>query len=294
MIINKLVFPIRSDGTFVGGAIPVAKLTANNINKDMFYVISPTVGATVVTATFQNNLQSEPPESMNMQVSSLKVSDLVRDTESYYDLIKDWNVWQAFMPSKVLSFVSYNRAGMIGISFNFRQVLTPHIVDVEYRGDISNENYIPIENGYYVIKTPYYTYDDIEFTFNDLLIKNYDEITIRKAILTTTNTATLNYSVDPSVFESEFEELDISLTQSVLHQTNENTTDIKILFDNQDGIYDDIDGVKDRLYVVETDLENIGGGSGNSYEPDGVTIVLNEDNELSVSKNLEIDGGTFI
>ena len=35
-------------------------------------------------------------------------------------------------------------------------------------------------------------------------------------------------------------------------------------------------------------------GGDNSYEPDGVTIVLNEDNELSVSKNLEIDGGTFI
>lgn len=33
------------------------------------------------------------------------------------------------------------------------------------------------------------------------------------------------------------------------------------------------------------------GGEGNSYEPDGVTIVLNEEGKLKVSKNLVIDGG---
>lgn len=35
--------------------------------------------------------------------------------------------------------------------------------------------------------------------------------------------------------------------------------------------------------------KKITGGGG--YEPDGVTIVVNEENKLKVSKNLEIDGG---
>ena len=101
------------------------------------------------------------------------------------------------MPSKVLENVAYNRAGMIGISFNFRQVIVPHMVGQTYRGDIISEDFIPTENGYYIVKTPLFIYDDIEFTFNDVLIKLDDEILIKKAIFTVENTSTLNYSVDP-------------------------------------------------------------------------------------------------
>ena len=86
MILNKLVFPIKIGATFVEGAIPTGKLTGNNINKDMIYVISPVVGATAITATFQNSLQGERAEYMNMSPSSLKVSDLVRESESYYEI----------------------------------------------------------------------------------------------------------------------------------------------------------------------------------------------------------------
>ena len=257
MILNKLVFPIKIGATFVEGAIPTGKLTGNNINKDMIYVISPVVGATAITATFQNSLQGERAEYMNMSPSSLKVSDLVRESESYYDLIKDWNVWQGFMPNKVLGNVAYNRAGTIGVSFNFRQAIVPYMVGQTYRGEIIKDDFVPTENGYYIVKTPLFIYGGKEFTFNDVLIKLNDEILIKKAIFTVENTSTLNYSVDPSVFESEFEGFDISLTESVVHNTNENTTDIKILFNNQSGIYYDIAGVKDRLYVTETDITNL-------------------------------------
>lgn len=254
MILNKLVFPIKIGATFVEGAIPTGKLTGNNINKDMIYVISPVVGATAITATFQNSLQGERAEYMNMFPSSLKVSDLVRESESYYDLIKDWNVWQGFMPNKVLSYVAYNRAGMIGISFNFRQAIVPHMVGQTYRGDIMGEGFIPIQDGYYIVKTPLFIYGGKEFTFNDVLIKLNDEILIKKAIFTVENTSTLNYSVDPSVFESDFEGIDLSATESIVLKVNENTTNIKILFSNQNGIYYDIVELEKRVKQNEDDI----------------------------------------
>ena len=57
MILNKFVFPIKADLRFVEGGIPQGYLTANDINKDMFYVISPTVGDTIIVLTFKTTSQ---------------------------------------------------------------------------------------------------------------------------------------------------------------------------------------------------------------------------------------------
>lgn len=257
MILNKLVFPIKLDGKFVEGAVPVGKLTANDKNKDMLYVISPVVGATAITATFQNTLQTEKKEYANFEPSRLEVKDLVREDESYYELIKNWGVWQAFLPSKALGYVAYNRAGQIGVSFNFRQAIVPRIVGVDYVGEIINSGFIPTQDGYYIVKTPLYEYDGETFTFNDVLIKLDDEILIKKAIFTAENTSTLNYSVDPSIYDSDFEGFDISLTESIVHQVNENTTDIKVLFKNNNDIFFDISELKKRVSINEDEILNL-------------------------------------
>ena len=125
MIINKFVFPIKADKTFVSGALPQGYLTVNDINKDVFYVISPSVGATIIKAKFQNNKQNELPIIVDMLATDIDIKMLVDENASYYDLIKDWNVWQGYFPSKALEYVSYNRAGKIGISFTLKQAILP-------------------------------------------------------------------------------------------------------------------------------------------------------------------------
>ena len=80
---------------------------------------------------------------------------------------------------------------------------------------------------------------------------------------------------------------------------DENNNDL--LETSSDGLYVKHDDTKqDKLIAGENItidpntnvISSSGGnGSGNSYEPDSVTIVLNDNNKLSVSKELEIDGG---
>ena len=230
MIINKFVFPIKADLKFVEGGIPQGYLTANNINKDMFYVISPAVGDTIVSANFQNNVLNEEPVKVEFTPSSLKVSELVSENESYYELVKDWNVWQGFMPSKPLEYVAYNRAGEIGISFNFKQLLVPAIPHgLEVKGFVEQEDFVPTQDGVYVVKIAYYEYGNVEFTYHDLLIKDGNDVIRKGAMTQSGNTGSVEYAVDPSVYGSEYESVDPSLTESILSKLGENSADIKLL-----------------------------------------------------------------
>src|SRR5690554_3024324 len=230
MIINKFVFPIKADLKFVEGGIPQGYLTANDINKDMFYVISPAVGDTIVSANFQNNVLNGEPVKVEFTPSSLKVSELVNENVSYYELVKDWNVWQGFMPSKPLEYVAYNRAGEIGISFNFKQLLVPPIPHgLEVKGFVEQEDFVPTQDGVYVVKVAYYEYDNVEFTYHDLLIKDGNDVIRKGAMTQSGNTGSVEYAVDPSVYDSEYESLDPSLTESILTKLGENSADIKLL-----------------------------------------------------------------
>lgn len=280
MIINKFVFPIKADLKFVEGGIPQGYLTANDINKDMFYVISPTVGDTIISANFQNNVLNEEPVKVEFTPSSLKVSELVSENESYYELVKDWNVWQGFMPSKPLEYVAYNRAGEIGISFNFKQLLVPTIPHgLEVKGFVEQEDFVPTQDGVYVVKIAYYEYGNVEFTYHDLLIKNGNDVIRKGAMTQSGNTGSVEYAVDPSVYDSEYESVDPSLTESILSKLGE------LNEDKQDKL------IAGENITIEDNVISAVGGSDGGYEPDNITIGLNEENKLEVKDNLEIDGG---
>ena len=74
MIFNKFVFSYKSRYVFYRRGIPSGKLSANSINRDIFYVISPAVANTVISASFQNNLQTEGVEKITLMPS--EISDL--------------------------------------------------------------------------------------------------------------------------------------------------------------------------------------------------------------------------
>ena len=311
MIINKLVFPVKLDGSFVEGSIPSAHLTANSINRDMFYVISPKPQDTIVCANFQNSLQSGEPDTVVMLPSEIEVNELVSKDASYYELIKEWNVWQGFLPSLALEKVAFDRASPLGISFSFKQLIKPklpNLIGYEYQGVIDSENFIPSLNGYYYIGLPYYEVAGISFTKNDLLIKTSSEIIRKQAIIQKSNTGTLTYSVDPSVMDGVFEEVKTSLTDSIVSSVSEIKQDLKLIkltfrnyytrdetynrleIDSSLGLLELKDQEQDqRLDNIESVIGN--GGGGNGYEPDGITIVLNEDDKLEVNLKDIMNGG---
>lgn len=301
MIINKLVFPIKANLDYVEGSIPRMKLTANTLNRDILYVISPAVGDTIIKGNFQNSLGGNEIVSSNFELTDIKVSELVGKGESYYELIKDWNVWSSVIPNKAISYISSNRAGGIGVSFSFSEYSIPKIPkEIEFKGEVFETSQIS-GDGVWVVKTTLLEYGGFDFGYNDLLIRLNGDIIQKKSILRRGNTGTINYSVDPSVYDTKFEEVEFNLVEELLGVVNETKSDYLILNNKVELL---VDGKQDKLVagnnitidpntnVISSSGGN--GGGGNSYEPDGVTIVFNENDELSVSKNLEIDGGTFI
>src|SRR5690554_6337328 len=277
MIINKLVFPIKADLSFVEGGIPQGKLTANSINRDILYVISPAVKATVITAFFQNQKQTEDTQQATFVLSDLSIDYLVSKDTSYYELVKDWNVWQTTIPSKALEFISYNRAGKIGISFAFRQLLEPS--GYEGSQEIKSDDFVIHDSGSYIIKIPYYSFLGIDFTYNDVLIYNGGtEVYKKPAIALQGTTGTLEYSVDPSVYMGGYEVIEISLTESILSKLQSLEADS----DNE------IIRVEQRIDVHIQDLDN-----PHNVKADQVEYVPNENVKEAIDRSAKVDEENF-
>lgn len=264
MIQNILTFCVKNDLTYVSGSIPSGKLVANDVNRNSIYLITPYDEA-IVKANFQTNLQSDTPTSvLGILVNGeIEVGELVDTNASYYNLVKDWNIYEFKVPSTTLSFISRNRTGKIGINFSIEQRLVS-MIKVSYgtyKGEITELAQTPIENGYYIIKALGYEYQDsIElksFDLNDILVYNAttDVATKISAYSNRGSSPTALYSVDPSLLNDNFETITPSLTAQIVQQVNDNTGDILLL--NQ-GVLNDgvaITDLQNRMSVAESDID---------------------------------------
>lgn len=233
MILNELVFIVNNNVEFVPGSQPVGKLTANSLNRDFIYFISPFRLGTSVVATFKNELQGKRGETAYLVASNKKVSELVSENKSYYELIKDWNVWQTHIPSKALGLVSHSRANQVSISFNVKEKIVPTIpYGYEYVRDITDIGEVNID-GAYVVKTTQLEVNDIVYNFNDLLLFKYNQYKKRSAVVFGGGTPTLKYSVDPNVYDSEYDlEVDeYSLVDELLGLVGETKDNVDFTYD---------------------------------------------------------------
>ena len=318
MILNKLVFVIRPSGSgkleFVEPFTRDFKLTANSINRDIFYVVAPFAADTYVKATFKSKEQAEKGENVSLRLSELEPKDIINDNLGGFNLIEDWFVWEGKVPSKALGYVSAHRGNEIGLSISFEEKTVPRVpVGVELKGEIVKLDDLDGE-GAYVIKVPALEYDTEEYAFyKDLLIlDNEEEITIKKSIIRRLGTITEHYYVDPNVYDEGWEQIpdeDYEFIPDLIMATGDNKSDIKL-------IYLSLESLDDKVLVLEqhaidTDIElnrlqtnkqdklvagnniSIVGNtiSANSNEPDGVTIVLNEDDKLEVNLKHIMNGG---
>ena len=108
-----------------------------------------------------------------------------------------------------------------------------------------------------------YEIDGNSLTFNDIIIKNDNDIIIRKSIVQSGNTGTVEYGVDPSVYGGVDESIDIALTESIIVKVNDNTNEIKYIklkFDNyyeKNEVYnrDEIDNSFEDVNLEIVDLK---------------------------------------
>lgn len=253
MILNKIVLPIKADMSYVQGAIPILKLTANTSNRDLIYVISPAQKSDIVRVNFEDELGGKEVTTAYLELTDIKVSEIVNVDRSYYELIKDWNVWSAYIPSKALTFVSGNRPNGVGVSVSIKGYVVPKIPPhVDFKGELLNVEDI-VGEGAWVVKTTLLEYDNIEFGFNDLLIISGGETFRKRAIETGGKTTTLNYSVDPSVKDTEVEVYEFNLVENLIALTND--TRANQVFTNQ-RVDSEVDRLDGRIDNVDIDYDD--------------------------------------
>ncbi len=202
MIINKLVFLINVKDNFFEGALPSYKLTANNLNRDFVYVISPAVSSSVIYANFQSDLMNEGVDNVKMLLADETVDELVSKTAYYYETVKNWRVWKAPIPSRALRNIAMNRAGEIGVSFSVKEIIVPEssIDNIDYF--IRSDEDTMENDGVYLVEIAVYG----EYRYRDVLIKSGGNVVVKRAIISTGNTSYVRYSVDGSIGIGEFEE----------------------------------------------------------------------------------------
>lgn len=136
------------------------------------------------------------------------------------------------------------------------------------------------EDGFFVKhddeKVDKMNYDDgVERVYGHL---DGDEIDIPLVYYVKKTTKVNNKTLDNDI---ELTSLDIKVNPSMI--------DEKTLQTFVDDMNTDMLNVNNELVRIGDTL--VSGGGGNSNEPDGITIVLNEEDKLKVSEKLEIDGG---
>ncbi len=309
MIQNILTFCVKNDLTFVEGSIPSGKLVANDINRNSIYLVTPYDEA-IVKANFQTNLQSDTPTSvLGILVNGkIAIDEIVPTSKSYYNLVKDWNIYEFKVPSTTLSFISRNRTGKIGINFSIEQRLVPTIKDSygEYQGEILSQGQVFTESGYYINKTIDFELDtgDVNiYDLNDILVLTkqelpLDDIQVKiSAYSNRGSTPTTLYSVDPSLLNDNFETIEPSLTTQIVQQVNDNTGDIVLLLQNVGVNNNTLITLENRISVNEQDID-IAEGNITNLQGRMATAELDidhiEDGTTIVEKALKDSSGNTI
>lgn len=225
MIQRNLVFCIDNDINFVSGSIPSTKLTANDINRDVIYVVAPFEISSVVKVKFTDELnQQESVSQLLKYTNEVSVDELVEKTKPYYEMVKDWNVYYIEMNGKPLSFVSNRIASGIYISFSVvitkpKTNLVNGLSFVGYEYEISLDT--PLNNGEYkIIRNPLFEEDGVSYKVDDIIYKENDNYFKISASIRKGGTTSLKYLVEPNI-EAIDESLDPTLTEQIIGMVND-------------------------------------------------------------------------
>lgn len=256
MIQRKLVFCIDNNINFVSGSIPATKLTANDINRDVIYVVAPFEISSVIKVKFADELnQQENVSQLLKYTNEVSVDELVEKTKPYYETVKDWNVYYIEMSGKPLSFVS-NRIST-GIYISFSVVITKpktnlvsglNFVGYEYGTSLET----PLNNGEYkIIRNPLFEEGGVSYNVDDIIYKENDNYFRVSSSVRKGGTTGIKYLVEPNVSAID-ESLDPTLTEQIIEMVTDLEQDVAHISRNAI--------LKDGSVAMEDDLD-LGGNS---------------------------------
>lgn len=261
MIQKTLVFVVDFTGKMIDGEKPVGFLRANDKNKNTIFLITPEQPTTQIKARFLAKTKHNNGVAVNgILTADYKVNDLVSETKSYYEKIKDWNVFYFPVPERVVNYIASNAGSEIGITFEFVEWQLPRIKDIygDFLGEITDSRFSidANEDGYYVNRVIDYEYNGDKYGYNDLFIVGGGTITAIRAFPRTGGAVGGYFGVDPMYDSGVFEyvdgdDIDPSITTQIKNQVNNLTSDVYFLNVDNEKNKTDIATLKTQFAKVE-------------------------------------------
>jgi len=281
---NYLVFPINHNVKFVEGSIPVGIVTANSINKNSVFAISPFKQDTVMQMVIQPKDRRIAPQTVFMTLTDkLSPQDLYVGNESFYELIKDWYVWEAKIPQVALTYISSARNTDIGFTFVVKQSSVRNMGAIPYGREVTQDNDIITIGTYGIVKVPILEYQGVTYNYNDAIYRQDSTTFVRyPAIVFADNTSTAFYSIDPAIQNDNFEHIELSFTEQVIQSITELFGRITIVEDTKANRVE-LEALEVRVEDLELEKLDIV-----DYDADKLVI----DNELIRLENDKADNTT--
>ena len=284
---NQINLYVNANGQIVPGSSPTNALYRNNLNRNVFFIITPLSQAAVVKLLWKNTSLSKQGYTQVALATGGLGKDVTSEEVSYYSLVKDWNVFKCIPSSSILTKFPATVSGSISLTVSISEPdLSDSTVYTWVKDITTNEVGVisSLTDNQYVRAIG----NNIETNFGilnkaDKLVKLENGLVIIRALWTRSTTEPMLYVGNPSLEDNDFEDAevgDVGLLGGIIAQQNENTIDISRLqtqvsditlevngntiklenmlpqYGSIDLAYQDIDNIKNGSYLLVDSLEN--------------------------------------
>jgi len=238
MSTNVLQFIYNADGSLLDKVNPF--IASNNQAANNIQIIAPFPNSDSVSINFYlrnarlTNYTQYTRLLKDNNGESVYGKDIVSPSKPYYQLVKDWNVWQIPISSKALRAISKYHAGKVDISCTFREYKN-FLIDetMEFKGTFgspksSTRGDIPLTASdgdfYRCDYLDFYSqHAQLSFTLMDLAI--WDELESRwikgSSYEEALPTPSTEIGVDPSIFGTAIEDVEGTTTEQILDRVSD-------------------------------------------------------------------------
>lgn len=266
---------------------PIGSFRANSNYTSSITVIAPFELDSVVSANYsKKNRRNDDIAQFLIPNGNKKGKDIIGENDPLYQLVYDWHVFEADVPQLAVAYFAKYRSDMLFVSIGVENIVKPAKA-ITYKGEFGIDNLLPEEadNGdYYISKNYNFMDKNIQWTLNDYAY--YDNGWKKSNYRGEAFTDPIEILVDPAI-EANYEiqeDLDLSVLLAGRLAIVESSV-IQLGNTKQNKL------IAGENITIDPNTNVISSSGGNSNEPDGVTIVLNEDDKLEVNLKYIMNGG---
>ena len=150
---NQINIYVNANGELVPGSAPTNFLYRNNLNRNVFFIVTPLSEAAVVKLIFKNTSLAKQGYTDVALPTQQKGSNITNETASYYNIVKDWNVFKCIPNETILAKFPSTVTGTIALTVSIKEPDLSDTTLYTFVKDIYTNDTASIEaltNGQYV------------------------------------------------------------------------------------------------------------------------------------------------